>query len=125
MHSDKPFDPVLQQWLDRYLPLPRKPGPRGPTFYERKRAELVAKKARADALMNLRATVLKKSARLWPRLREARQADKENGDRMARVKEREAKAKVEAARERAAADARVAHLMALRALQRASLKNFT
>ncbi|KAJ7434247.1 hypothetical protein B0H11DRAFT_1938749 [Mycena galericulata] len=115
---DIPRAPALQRWLDGHLTA----GPRQLSFYERKRAVLEAKKARIEVLMNLRALALKNGARRWPRLREARQADKENQMRVAKAKQREADAKqrkaaeaADSARERAAADARVAHLMGLRA----------
>ncbi|KAJ7478026.1 hypothetical protein B0H11DRAFT_2234355 [Mycena galericulata] len=119
--GNQPLSPIVQSWLNEnrappQAPTPTPPHPSQPSFYERKRAQLVLRKARVDALIHLRACALK--SRHWPRLREAREADKENEVRLMRVKAREERAKAEAARERAAADARVAHLMALRSASR-------
>ncbi|KAJ7449014.1 hypothetical protein FB451DRAFT_1567147 [Mycena latifolia] len=111
-----PLDDVLQRWLDRYVP-PKPKARVGPSYFERKRAELVARKARVDALMALRAGS-EKYGRRWPRFRQIAE-DKENARRAVESKrkqdlaarEQAAKAALVRKEERAAADARVAVLM--------------
>jgi hypothetical protein len=113
--------PTLRAWIDScVLPPPPKP-PGHKTYYERRRAELVAKKARVNNLMDMRARALKSAQRRWPQPRcLSKDHEKEN---RARQKEEEAareavkaeKVVREAKEERAAAAARVATLMQMRA----------
>ncbi|KAJ7772704.1 hypothetical protein DFH07DRAFT_953163 [Mycena maculata] len=107
---DAPRDDVLKGWLSQYLPSEKNQRPPPKITFAERKLRLVAKKARVDALMSLRARALKESARRWPKLREAREADKENEGRAAAARQRAAIAKAE----REAAAARVAHLMRLR-----------
>ncbi|KAJ6532229.1 hypothetical protein DFH09DRAFT_1092896 [Mycena vulgaris] len=115
----------LQRWFNRYVP-PQDPSSVSHTkterpktsFYERKRAELVERKARVTALLQLRERGLKASARRWPRYRDI--ATSEQNARAAKEMERRERmqraAEAGAAQEaRRAADARVAALTALRA----------
>ncbi|KAJ7495439.1 hypothetical protein FB451DRAFT_1387467 [Mycena latifolia] len=115
-HKGQPVTRQLDLWLSSYLPGPPT-GSRRQGYYERRRAELVAKKARVQALMDLRARALREGSRRWPRLREAREKDIQQ--RALKSKQLEdarkaARAVIEAKEARAAADARVAVLMALR-----------
>ncbi|KAJ7440566.1 hypothetical protein FB451DRAFT_1443155 [Mycena latifolia] len=111
---DNSFGPIPAP-LDKACNLPK---PRvGPSYFERKRAELVARKARHDALMALRVGS-EKYGRRWPRFRQIAE-DKENAHRAVEFKrkqdlaarEQAAKAALVRKEERAAADARVAVLM--------------
>ncbi|KAJ6566710.1 hypothetical protein B0H19DRAFT_1066994 [Mycena capillaripes] len=118
-HKGGPFKPHVQRWIDTYALQGRDP-PKT-TYYERRRGELAVKKARADALMEARTRALKSGARRWPKLREAREYDKENAMRADQQKQAEAEAVRAAAKEvlvakelRAAAEARVSTLMRLR-----------
>ncbi|KAJ7776643.1 hypothetical protein DFH07DRAFT_766830 [Mycena maculata] len=110
--------PLLKAWLEHYGVPSRTPACRGPEFHEHKHAALVARvvarKARVNALMDLRRRTLEASARKWPRPR-CHKHNKENQPRdEVRLREQEKAAK-EAAREERTTAARVAHLMALRA----------
>ncbi|KAJ7916077.1 hypothetical protein B0H13DRAFT_1871525 [Mycena leptocephala] len=108
--------PTLQAWIDGYVwALPAKP-PGHQTYYERRRAELAAKKARVEVLMDIRR---------WPRPR-CLSKDHERENQKRRMEEeaaREAakadKAAHEAKEERAVA-AHVAALMQMRAAWEAS-----
>ncbi|KAJ6575722.1 hypothetical protein DFH09DRAFT_1311775 [Mycena vulgaris] len=115
--NDKTPRQGLQIWLDRQrFPLSA-PGPRRESFYERKRAELVAKKAHIDALMELRARGLQTARHCWPRPRCLKVSSaKENMGIGSRGKARETAAREarEAAVAEAAREAWVAHLMHLR-----------
>ncbi|KAJ7469201.1 hypothetical protein FB451DRAFT_1400757 [Mycena latifolia] len=109
----EPVTRKLDLWLSSYLPGPPS-GPRRANYYEQRRAELLARKKRVEALMELRARALRESARRWPKMRQAREED--NRVQAKRVEEarRAARIAIEAKEARAAADARVASLMALR-----------
>ncbi|KAJ7079376.1 hypothetical protein C8R43DRAFT_965865 [Mycena crocata] len=107
---------TLQQWLDAYMLPPPFAPPAPPTrYYDRLRAQLIAKKARAEALMQTRARALEKRATRWPRLYERHEKeDRANRERarvhrieLARQREAAAVARVEM-QLRADADARVA-----------------
>ncbi|KAJ6538208.1 hypothetical protein DFH09DRAFT_1324074 [Mycena vulgaris] len=116
-HKGKPVTQQLDRWMTSYIPGPPA-GPPRESYYERKRAELVAKKKRVDALMELRARVLRDpGARRGPRLRQARERIQQQHaaelKQQAEVRKAE-HAAIEARAERAAAEARVAFLMALR-----------
>ncbi|KAJ7785316.1 hypothetical protein DFH07DRAFT_763908 [Mycena maculata] len=104
---------LLSSWLYHYGRPSTPPAPRGPDFQERKRAELiarvVARKARVNALLNLRRHALEASARKWPRPR-SHKHNQEN-ERRDEIQIREEKA---GKAEHVARAARVAHLMALR-----------
>ncbi|KAJ7453818.1 hypothetical protein FB451DRAFT_1408694 [Mycena latifolia] len=120
-HADFPLDHTLSRWLDRYMAAPPAPRPPGPSYSQRLSTSLVARKARVDALMALRARG-EKHARRWPRLRQAAEQD-QKARRDAETKRRQDIAAREAAarealvrkKEREAADARVAVLMRQRA----------
>jgi hypothetical protein len=113
--------PTLQAWIESYVvpPPPKPPGYQ--TYYERRRAELAAKKARVDALMVMRARALESAHRRWPQPRcLSKDHEKENRTRQmeekaAREAAKAKKAAREAEAERAAAAARVATLMQMRA----------
>lgn len=85
--------------------------------HERKRAALVARvvarRLRVDALVELRVRALKSSAHKWPRP-PCHSNDKEQHQRL-KVREEERRKATRDTTERAAADARVAALMQLRA----------
>ncbi|KAJ7762070.1 hypothetical protein DFH07DRAFT_771349 [Mycena maculata] len=104
---------LLSSWLYHYGGPSTPPAPHGPDFHERKRAELiarvVARKARVNALLNLRRHALEASARKWPHPR-SHKHNQEN-ERRDEIRIREEKA---GKAERVARAARVAHLMALR-----------
>jgi hypothetical protein len=113
--------PTLQAWIDSYvLPPPPKP-PGHQTYYERRRAELAAKKARVTALMDMRARALKSARRRWPQPR----CLSKDHEKESLTRQMEEKAALEAAKaekrvreakeERAATAARVATLMQMRA----------
>lgn len=118
--------PTTQTWIDSYaLPPPLKP-PGHQTYYERRRAELAAKKARVETLMAMRVRALNSACHRWPQPR-CLSKDHEKENRTRRMEEEAARevAKAEkAAREvkeqRAAAAARVATLMEMRAAWEAS-----
>ncbi|KAJ7769087.1 hypothetical protein DFH07DRAFT_768996 [Mycena maculata] len=65
--------PLLKSWLDHYGAPSTTPALRRPHFHKKKRAELwarvAARKARVDALMELRRRGLEASTRKWPRPR--------------------------------------------------------
>ncbi|KAJ7130007.1 hypothetical protein C8R43DRAFT_957217 [Mycena crocata] len=112
---------ALRQWLDAYMLPPKTPVAPPQRYYERRRAELIARKERADALMDLRDRALKNRARRWPRIYEEHEKhDKENRQQTKRCRLEMEHARHAAAAEsarkqrRADADARVAYLMELR-----------
>ncbi|KAJ6570825.1 hypothetical protein DFH09DRAFT_1079809 [Mycena vulgaris] len=123
LHHDasQPVRAPLQRWIKKYRPpmqpitLPQPTAPPRQSFYELKRAELVARKARVDALMALRARGEKEAHLRWPPFRQSRE-EQQKRQRAADGKHRaDEEARLEAARaaferkeERAAADARVA-----------------
>ncbi|KAJ6547989.1 hypothetical protein DFH09DRAFT_1087452 [Mycena vulgaris] len=107
----------LSRWLNCYVSPETKAEPPKQRFYERKRAELVEKKARVAALLEHRARALKATAHHWPRYRDM--ATREHNARVSKEVQRRERirlaAEAEEVREaRRAADARVAHLIALR-----------
>ncbi|KAJ7459010.1 hypothetical protein FB451DRAFT_1406176 [Mycena latifolia] len=104
--NGQPVTRKLNLWLSSYLPGPPS-GPHRPSYYERRRAELVARKKRVEALMELR-------ARRWPRMRQAREEDDRVQAKRVEEARRAARIAIEAKEAWAAADARVATLMALR-----------
>ncbi|KAJ7450111.1 hypothetical protein FB451DRAFT_1410457 [Mycena latifolia] len=110
----QPVTRKLDLWLSSYLPGPPL-GPLRANYYEHRRAELLARKKRVEALMELRARALRESSRRWPRLRQAREQDMQVQAKRIEEVRRAARAAIEAKAARAAADARVATLMALRA----------
>jgi hypothetical protein len=122
MHLDgRAPGPTLQVWIESYVvpPPPKPPGYQ--TYYKRRRAELAAKKARIDTLMVMRARALESARRRWPQPR-CLSKDHEKENRMRQMEEKAAreaakaeKAACEAEEERAAAAARVATLMQMRA----------
>ncbi|KAJ6491535.1 hypothetical protein DFH09DRAFT_1338504 [Mycena vulgaris] len=71
----------LQRWFNQYVPPVARQNPSGifhtktdrlkTSFYERKRAELVERKARVTALLQLRERALKASSGRWPRYRDS------------------------------------------------------
>ncbi|KAJ6451808.1 hypothetical protein C8R45DRAFT_1089411 [Mycena sanguinolenta] len=106
----------LATWLEFYDP---KRAGRSPTDHQHKREALVArvaaKKARGDKLTELRTRALQAAARKWPRPR-CHPQHPDNQARLASQRQKEERRrKAERAAERAAADARVAYLMELRA----------
>ncbi|KAJ7478929.1 hypothetical protein FB451DRAFT_1172061 [Mycena latifolia] len=118
-HSDVPIDGPLTNWLDRYMPTKRAPHPT--PYFERLRANLVARKARVDALMALHARG-DKHGRRWPRLRQIAEEEQKARHAAASKRKADVQARQEAAmaalvrkEERAAASARVALLMRQRA----------
>ncbi|KAJ6499773.1 hypothetical protein DFH09DRAFT_1102938 [Mycena vulgaris] len=124
---DAPRTKELQSWINDYvlpsksttlpattLPTPRRDAPR---VYDRLHAQLVQRKARVTALVQLRERALKASSRRWPRYRDiATREQKAHAAKEAQRRDRiRLAAEAETAREmRRAADARVATLMALR-----------
>ncbi|KAJ6539876.1 hypothetical protein DFH09DRAFT_1090187 [Mycena vulgaris] len=121
---DAPRPKELQRWISNYVPLHKpttqpapKPDPPKISYFERKRAELVERKARVTALLQLRERALKASARCWPRYRDI--ATHNQNTRAAKEAQRKDRirlaAEAETAQEmRRAADARIATLMVLR-----------
>ncbi|KAJ6498286.1 hypothetical protein DFH09DRAFT_1336739 [Mycena vulgaris] len=118
----------LQRWFNQYVPPVARQNPSGifhtktdrlkTSFYERKRAELVERKARVTALLQLRERALKASSGRWPRYRDsvAAQQNARAAKELERRERMRRAAEVGAAQEeRRAADARVAVLMGLRA----------
>lgn len=112
----KPLKPRVQSWLCNYHPLPPV---RDQRYHDRKRAELVARvlarKRRVNELMDLRIRALKASARKWPR---PPCHEKEN------QREEKTHTAGKATTERAAADARVAMLLRLRAASENSRRKY-
>ncbi|KAJ6487348.1 hypothetical protein DFH09DRAFT_1105921 [Mycena vulgaris] len=114
---DAPRTKELQRWINSYISPQESTTTPKISYYERKRAELVERKSRVTALMQLRARALKASAKSWPRYRDI--ATREHNAHAAKEAQRRERirlvAEAETAREmRSAADARVATLMALR-----------
>ncbi|KAF8180927.1 hypothetical protein K438DRAFT_1768117 [Mycena galopus ATCC 62051] len=121
IHSvGKPARPGLQIWLDHYgSPLTERP----PDYHKRKRAALAArleaKRARRDLLMNMRKEALIRAAKTFPRprchpLHHDNLQWKDNKRREEQVRQEARQAAVDA-EERAAREARVKLLMAMRA----------
>ncbi|KAJ6449959.1 hypothetical protein C8R45DRAFT_947076 [Mycena sanguinolenta] len=112
-----PISAKLEVWLG-YYDAPS-PGVRNPTNYVSKRADLfariAAKKIRRDKLVDLRTRALQASARKWPqpRCHPHHPANQERWGKERR--EEEERIAAERAQERAIVEARVAHLMKLRA----------
>jgi hypothetical protein len=118
--------PTLQAWIDGYVQAPPAKPPGHQTYYEHRRAELAAKKAHVEVLMDMRARALKSASRRWPRP-QCLSKDHKRENRTRRMEEEAAheaakadKAVHEAKEERAAAAARMAALMQMRAAWEAS-----
>ncbi|KAJ7104998.1 hypothetical protein C8R44DRAFT_746237 [Mycena epipterygia] len=112
--TGRPLTRKLERWIDGYLPPRRPSGQHRSSYFERRCAELDAKKARTTAFLALRAKALESRRKKWPRIWDSREKENQQLVNKARIladaylamkKEREAR------REREAADARVAVLM--------------
>jgi hypothetical protein len=106
--AGKPPTRALEIWLDRQR-FPLRSGPPKQSYYERRRAELVAKKARVTAIMEIRMRGFDKERRRWLKYHGFIAPGKENKKLSLATRVEAREVRVDTARE-----ARVAELLRLR-----------